>query len=59
MMHEGIRLGDLQSRHAALEAELAEELQHPAPDAAKVARIKREKLLIKETIAGLRPTAVA
>ncbi len=59
MSSEGIRLTDLHSRHAALEAELADELKRPAPDAVKVAKIKREKLRIKEAIAGLRPIAAA
>jgi len=56
---ESFRLSDLQSRHAALEGELADELNRPAPDAVKVAKIKREKLRIKEAIAGLRPMAAA
>jgi hypothetical protein len=59
MTFETIHLGDLHSRHAMLEAELADELKRPAPDAVKVAKIKREKLRIKETIAGLRPMAAA
>ncbi len=59
MRPDSFRLNDLQSRHAALEGELADELKRPAPDAVKVAKIKREKLRIKEAIAGLRPMAAA
>ena len=59
MRPESFRLSDLQSRHALLEGELADELNRPAPDAVKVAKIKREKLRIKEAVAGLRPMAAA
>ena len=43
----------LQSRHANLEARIAEESQRPLPDTATLARLKKEKLRIKEALAGI------
>ena len=43
----------LQSKHASLEARIAEESQRPMPDTATLARLKKEKLRIKEEIAGI------
>ena len=41
----------LQSKHAGLEAKLHEEMNRPAPDAAKIQYLKKRKLAIKEEIA--------
>ena len=43
----------LQTKHAGLEQRIAEESQRPMPDSALIARLKKEKLWIKEEIAGL------
>ncbi|MEA3010210.1 MAG: hypothetical protein QOJ91_1902 [Sphingomonadales bacterium] len=43
----------LQNRHADIEARIEEESQRPMPDTATLARLKKEKLWIKEEIAGL------
>jgi hypothetical protein len=43
----------LQHRHADIEARILEESQRPLPDMATLARLKKEKLWIKEEIAGL------
>ncbi|HWH22051.1 MAG TPA: DUF465 domain-containing protein [Allosphingosinicella sp.] len=43
----------LESRHAGLDARLLEERQRPLPDMATLARLKKEKLKIKEALAGL------
>lgn len=43
----------LQSKHAGLDARLHQELTRPAPDAAMVADLKKQKLRIKEEIARL------
>jgi hypothetical protein len=43
----------LQTRHAGLDARIAEETQRPLPDTALLARLKKEKLRIKEEIAGI------
>ena len=43
----------LQSKHAGLDARIAEETQRPLPDMAVIARLKKEKLRIKEAISGL------
>jgi hypothetical protein len=43
----------LQSKHAGLDARLRAELARPAPDAAMVRDIKKQKLRIKEEIARL------
>ena len=43
----------LQSKHAGLDARLRVEMARPAPDAAMVRDIKKQKLRIKEEIARL------
>jgi hypothetical protein len=43
----------LQARHAGLEARINEEAQRPMPDTATLARLKKEKLKVKEAIAGM------
>lgn len=42
------RLESLKSRHASLERSIAEEDLRPQPDAEALARLKREKLRLKE-----------
>ncbi|HEX8527812.1 YdcH family protein [Allosphingosinicella sp.] len=42
----------LRTKHAGLDARIAEENQRPLPDTALLARLKKEKLRIKEEIAG-------
>jgi hypothetical protein len=48
------RLRALEERHAALERQIAEEDGRPRPDDAELARLKREKLRVKEEIERLR-----
>ncbi|WP_133366575.1 YdcH family protein [Qipengyuania sediminis] len=43
----------LTTKHAGLDARLAEELARPAPDASRIQDIKKQKLRIKEEIARL------
>jgi hypothetical protein len=43
----------LRAKHAGLEARIEEESQRPAPDAATLARLKKEKLRLKEEMEGL------
>ena len=43
----------LEAKHAGLDARISEENHRPAPDMATLARLKKEKLKIKETLAGL------
>lgn len=43
----------LQTKHAGLDARLRAEMARPAPDAAMVQDIKKQKLRIKEEIARL------
>lgn len=43
----------LQSKHAVLDARIMEEIQRPLPDAATLSRLKKEKLKVKEELAGL------
>ncbi len=57
-MHQA-HLEALQARHAGLDARIAEENQRPHPDDALLARLKKEKLKIKEAMADLQPSAVA
>lgn len=46
-------LDQLSNKHRALEQRLAEERTRPAADEAKIARLKLEKLRIKDEIARL------
>ncbi|MCK0099869.1 DUF465 domain-containing protein [Qipengyuania sp. S6317L1] len=43
-------LSALQTKHAGLEARLRDEMARPAPDAAAVQALKRQKLKLKEEI---------
>jgi hypothetical protein len=40
----------LELRHADLDQQIAEELRRPAPDTILMARLKKEKLKVKEMI---------
>ncbi len=46
-------LSGLQAKHRALEAELAEALNHPASTDAEIAALKRKKLRLKDEISRL------
>jgi hypothetical protein len=46
-------LTELEQRHQALEAELAEALAHPSIDGLQIAELKRRKLQLKDQIARL------
>lgn len=48
------RLRTLEQRHAALEVRIAEEDNRPRPDADQLARLKREKLRLKEEMQRLK-----
>lgn len=48
------RLETLKQRHASLEKRIAEETARPACDAAALARLKLEKLRLKEEMERLR-----
>jgi hypothetical protein len=47
---ENLHLAALEARHAGLEARIVSELQRPAPDAAAVASLKKQKLRLKDEI---------
>ena len=51
-MHQA-HVSALQAKHAGLEARIIEESQRPLPDMATLARLKKEKLKIKEEMSGL------
>ena len=46
-------LGELQAKHRALEAELADAMNHPASSDAEIAALKRKKLKLKDEISRL------
>jgi hypothetical protein len=48
------RIASLNTRHAALEAQIFAEDQRPKPDTETLARLKREKLRLKEEMERLR-----
>ena len=50
-------LAELERRHRALEAEIAEALAHPSTDDLKIAELKRRKLQVKDQIARLQHEA--
>ena len=51
-MHQA-HVSALEAKHAGLEAKILEENQRPLPDAATLARLKKEKLRVKEEMNGL------
>jgi len=51
------RLDVLKQRHAALEMRIADEDQRPRPDSETLARLKIEKLRVKDEIERLRAQA--
>lgn len=53
-MHQA-HVSALQARHAGLEAKILEESQRPLPDPATLARLKKEKLRVKEEMIALMP----
>ncbi len=50
---QNAHLSALQMKHAGLDARIAEENQRPHPDDATLTRLKKEKLKVKEELAGL------
>lgn len=50
-------LADLLAQHRALEADLADAMEHPASTDAEIAAIKRKKLKLKDEIAKLQATS--
>ncbi len=50
--HTSGHVNALQSKHAGLEAAIAEEMNRPAPDETAIRSLKRKKLRIKEEIAS-------
>jgi hypothetical protein len=46
-------LGELHAKHKALEAELADAINHPASSDAEIAQLKRKKLKLKDEITRL------
>jgi hypothetical protein len=47
-------LAELERKHEALEAELADAMAHPSVDDATIVDLKRRKLHVKDEIARLR-----
>lgn len=50
---QNTHMSALEAKHAGLDARLNEENQRPFPDMATIARLKKEKLKIKEELAGI------
>jgi hypothetical protein len=49
-------LSALETKHAGLDARIAEEIQRPHPDDTLLSRLKKEKLRLKEAIRASDPT---
>jgi hypothetical protein len=47
------RIDALRAKHHALEAMIEEEIHRPRPDDVAIARLKKQKLMIKDEIATL------
>ncbi len=52
-MSQQERLTALKARHEALETAIAEEVTHSHPDEVRINTLKKQKLRIKDEIAGL------
>jgi hypothetical protein len=50
---QNAHMSALETKHADLDARIAQENQRPHPDDALVSRLKKEKLRIKEAILGI------
>jgi hypothetical protein len=50
---QNAHMSALENKHAALDARISEENQRPLPDVTAIARLKKEKLRVKEAIFGL------
>lgn len=50
---QNAHMSALETKHAGLDARIAEENQRPHPDSVILARLKKEKLRLKEAIAGI------
>lgn len=50
---QNAHISALAIKHADLDARIAEENHRPHPDTATLARLKKEKLKVKEVITGL------
>lgn len=48
------RLRELDARHTRLDSEIDEVARHPSADSLELARLKKEKLRLKEQIEALR-----
>lgn len=47
---EASHVHSLENRHAGLDRLIEEEARRPAPDAARIAQLKKEKLRIKDAL---------
>ncbi len=50
---QNAHISALQMKHAELDARISQENQRPHPDDAALARLKKEKLRVKEAIVGI------
>jgi hypothetical protein len=50
-------LAELERRHRALDAEIAEARAHPSTDNLQIVELKRRKLLVKDEIARLQQSS--
>lgn len=50
------RIRELDARHTRLDAKIDEVIKHPSADSLELARMKKEKLRLKEQIESLRTT---
>ena len=50
---QNAHLSALEGKHADLDSRIAQENQRPHPDDSLIARLKKEKLRVKEAIVGI------
>lgn len=56
-MSQAPQLSELEQQHKALETQIHDELAQPNANAARVAELKRQKLLLKDQIARMQADA--
>ena len=50
---QNAHMSALETKHADLDARIAEENQRPHPDDSLISRLKKEKLRVKEALVGI------
>lgn len=52
-MNQDVQITELRATHATIKKQIDDEMRHPSPNTARIQKLKREKLRIKDEIAKL------